>query len=233
MSQLLAREATDVHLAGSPVQRLAAGLPWAGSSGCRQLRVRGRPQEQSRLAPCGQPQKKIFQLKVSLLTVNRYILEEAMKAWAAVLVLSILTLGLGSCAKSETREQKFANTRRLAERGNVEAQYNVGLMYEQGYGVSRDLKKAATWFRKAALQGEASAQYRLGSLYYQGQGVPKDLHQAAEWYNRAAEQGCPPAQAALGNMYLVGAGVPKDIAKAAYWHKKSVKLRPRTDFTPK
>ncbi|MFA5110436.1 MAG: tetratricopeptide repeat protein [Desulfobaccales bacterium] len=153
-----------------------------------------------------------------------------MKARASILILFILALGLASCTDPETREQKFADMERLAEQGAPSAQYNLGLMYEQGYGVTPDIKIAAAWFEKAAIRGQVDAQYRLGYLYYHGQGVPKNLPQAAEWYKKAAEQGSALARAALGNMYLVGEGVPKDIAKAAYWHKKSLQLKKQVDF---
>jgi uncharacterized protein len=148
-----------------------------------------------------------------------------MKTWASVLVIFILALGIAACADTTTREQKFADMQRLAERGDAGAQYNLGLMYEQGYGVTHDLRKAAAWFEKAAEQGEANAQYRLGSLYYHGHGVPRDFTRAAAWYKKAADQGDTSAQAALGNLYWLGEGVPKDSAKAAYWHKKSLKIK--------
>jgi hypothetical protein len=154
-----------------------------------------------------------------------------MKAWASFLLIFILSLGLAACADNETREQKFAGIQRSAQKGETGAQYNLGLMYEQGYGVAPDTKKAATWFEKAAEKGEANAQYRLGFLYSHGQGVPKDLQQAAEWYKKAAEQGFAPAQAALGNMYLLGEGVPRDSSKAAFWHNKSLRLKNHTGFT--
>jgi len=153
-----------------------------------------------------------------------------MKAWAALSMLLILALGLASCADTETREQKFTHMEQLAEKGDVRAQYLIGLMYEQGYGVTADVKKAAEWFGKAAAMGEPNAQYGLGFMYYHGQGVPKDARQAAEWYKKAAERGCAPAQAALGNLYLAGEGVPKDIAKAAYWHKRSLQQNKPADF---
>ena len=154
-----------------------------------------------------------------------------MKTWAAVLVIFILALGTASCADTSTREQKFADMLRLVEKGDAGSQYNLGLMYEQGYGVTHDLGKAVAWFEKAAANREANAQCRLGFLYYHGQGVQKDLEQAAEWYKKAAEQGDPAAQAALGNMYLSGEGVPMDSSKAAYWHKKSLKLKkPNADL---
>jgi uncharacterized protein len=153
-----------------------------------------------------------------------------MKTCASILVLFFLALGLAACTNNETPEQRFANMEKMAAGGDVSAWYNLGLMYEQGYGVNQDKAKAAFCYRKAADRGQVQAQCRLGFLYYQGQGVPRDLQQAAEWYKKAAEQGNSQAQAALGKMYLSGEGVPKDSSKAAYWYKKSLKLRKGTDF---
>jgi len=175
-----------------------------------------------------------FKYKVKLLTVNVLIVissltEQIMKAWASVLVIFSLALGLAACAEPETPEKKFADMQKKAAEGHVRAWYILGLMHEQGYGAAQDKCQAALCYKKAAERGQVQAQYRLGFLYYHGQGVPKDLQQAAEWYKKAAEQGDPPAQAALGNMYLHGQGVPRDSSKAAYWHKKSLKLK--KDFT--
>jgi TPR repeat protein len=160
---------------------------------------------------------------VNILIVISSLSEGAMKAWASVLVIFILALGLAACADRETPEQKFADMEKKAAGGDVRACYILGLMHEQGYGVAPDKCQAALCYQKAAEKGQVQAQYRLGSLYYHGQGVPRDLQQAAEWYKKAAEQGDTPAQAALGNMYLLGEGVPKDSSRAAYWHKKSLK----------
>jgi uncharacterized protein len=154
-----------------------------------------------------------------------------MKAWASVVLMFILALGLAACTEPETPAQKFANTEQKAAGGDVRAWYILGLMHEQGFGVPRDNCQAALCYRKAADQGLVEAQYHLGSLYYHGQGVPKDLEQAAAWYTKAAEQGDTQAQAALGNMYVHGQGVPRDSAKAVYWHKKSLKLKKQSDFT--
>jgi TPR repeat protein len=153
-----------------------------------------------------------------------------MKARISFLLIFILALGLAACTDNETREQKFTHTQRLAQKGDAGAQYNLGLMYDQGYGVSPDARKAAAWFEKAAEKGEANAQYRLGSLYYRGQGVTRDWTRAAQWYKKAAEHGSIPAQAALGNMYLLGEGVLRDSSKAAYWHNKSLKPKNPADF---
>ncbi|HHQ4547446.1 TPA: LysM-like peptidoglycan-binding domain-containing protein, partial [Aeromonas veronii] len=79
--------------------------------------------------------------------------------------------------------------RKAAEQGNASAQYNLGLMYEQGHGVAQDYKQAVSWYRKAAEQGNASAQYNLGLMYEQGHGVVQDNKEAIAWYRKAAEQG--------------------------------------------
>lgn len=51
--------------------------------------------------------------------------------------------------------------RPAAERGNAEAQYRLGVMYEFGRGVAADKAQAMAWFRKAVAQGNASAQLEL------------------------------------------------------------------------
>jgi TPR repeat protein len=53
----------------------------------------------------------------------------------------------------------------LAEQGNAKAQFNLGVMYAKGLGVSQDYKEAAKWFRKSAEQGHENAQYNLGLIY--------------------------------------------------------------------
>jgi len=62
--------------------------------------------------------------------------------------------------------------RRLADQGDAKAQYELGVRYAHGYGVSRDDQEAAKWYRQAAEQGEADAQHALGVMYDKGQGVP-------------------------------------------------------------
>ena len=53
----------------------------------------------------------------------------------------------------------------LAEQGYAKAQYNLGVMYYNGYGVPQDYKEAARFYTLAAEQGDADAQYNLGLMY--------------------------------------------------------------------
>ena len=76
--------------------------------------------------------------------------------------------------------------RPLAEQGDADAQYSLGVTYANGRGVPQDYAEAVRWYRKAADQGLASAQNNLGLMYDNGQGVPQDYAEAVKWYNLAA-----------------------------------------------
>jgi TPR repeat protein len=54
--------------------------------------------------------------------------------------------------------------RKAAEQGDADAQNSLGKCYQNGIGVTKDLKKAADWFRKAAKQGDTEAQRTLQDL---------------------------------------------------------------------
>ena len=66
--------------------------------------------------------------------------------------------------------------RRAAEDGAVNAQFWLGLMYENGSGVKRNRQQSLKWFLKAAKQGNSDAQVSLGQAYEDGDGVPQDYH---------------------------------------------------------
>ncbi|MDC0390761.1 sel1 repeat family protein [Candidatus Thioglobus sp.] len=75
----------------------------------------------------------------------------------------------------------------LADQGYAKAQYNLGLMHDNGNGVLKDDKQAVKWYQKAADQGFAKAQYNLGVVYANGTGELKDLSKAKYWINKAYE----------------------------------------------
>ncbi|MDX2350420.1 MAG: tetratricopeptide repeat protein [Porticoccus sp.] len=105
----------------------------------------------------------------------------------------------------------------MAEKGGVSGQYNLGVMYDNGNGVTQDYKRAAELFTKAAEQGHIYAQFNLGNLYADGRGVPQDYKKSVKWLQMAAEQGFAEAQYNLGNMYLQGRGVQQDMVAAYVW----------------
>lgn len=82
-----------------------------------------------------------------------------------------------------------SDLRVLAEAGDMEAQNNLGIFYQNGRGVMKDYEQAAKWYRKAADQNMASAQNNLGVCYAHGWGVTKDEGEALVWYKKAADGG--------------------------------------------
>src|ERR1700733_15117085 len=61
-----------------------------------------------------------------------------------------------------------------ADQGNAIAQFNIGCMYREGWGVTQDYAQALIWFQKAAAQGNAPAQDNIGLMYHDGMGVKQD-----------------------------------------------------------
>ncbi len=85
----------------------------------------------------------------------------------------------------------------LADAGDVEAQLNIGFMYDAGQGVPTDPSSAVDWYRKSAERGYAAAQYNLGLMYADGRGVTQDQEQAHYWLAAAAGQGLQEARTML------------------------------------
>ena len=109
--------------------------------------------------------------------------------------------------------------RLAAERGNAEAQYDLGECYAKGNGVEKDEAEAVKWYRAAAEQGYARAQYNLGVCHAFGSGVGKDAAESVKWFRAAAEGGHAEAQYNLGVCYAFGIGAGKDAAEAVKWYR--------------
>jgi len=77
----------------------------------------------------------------------------------------------------------------LAQRGNAEANFNLGILHEDGLGVPQSIQAAITHYEKAAEAGSSKAQYRLGLLYSAGVRIPRDAAKADRWLAAAAAQG--------------------------------------------
>jgi|GEM_PF-680972 len=90
----------------------------------------------------------------------------------------------------------------LADGGDTLAQYNIGWMFHNGYGLSIDDETALFWWLKAALSGHADAHFALGDLYANGQGVEKNMHIAIGWYISAAMMDHEPARETLMNLLI-------------------------------
>ncbi len=145
-------------------------------------------------------------------------------AISAILCCNVAVAGLPEGYEALIRKDyatAIREYRPLAERGNAEAQYRIGRMYEFGQGYPQDKAQGIVWIRKAAAQNHADAQQELGFIYATGDGVKQDDVQAVAWFRKAATQGDATAQYNLGLLYAKGQGVQKDYAEAIAWWRKS------------
>lgn len=133
-----------------------------------------------------------------------------------VLIAAIVLVFLNS-----SPSDPIEKLRKTAEKGDVEAQFELGRMYLNGDGVPESMDQASTWFGKAAENGHVRAQYIFGLLYWGGEGVAQSYSKAIEWFQKAADQGYADAQYDLGDAYLFGRGVIESPQKAAEWYLKA------------
>ena len=83
----------------------------------------------------------------------------------------------------------LAEWRPLAYRGDPLAQFNLGTMYSNGFGVPQNYAKAVKWYRMSAYQGFAFAQFNLANMYLRGEGVRRDYITAHMWFNISSANG--------------------------------------------
>jgi TPR repeat protein len=90
--------------------------------------------------------------------------------------------------------------RKAAEQGEVEAQYELALMYEEGRGVTQDYQQAAMWYLNAAEQDHARAQFKLGKMLFSGKGIKRDNVEAYKWFSIANDKNKRGAKMDLGEI---------------------------------
>lgn len=111
-------------------------------------------------------------------------------------------------------KQAYTLWKPLAEHGNPDAEYNLGLLYMNGHGVKKNDRIALMWFTRAGQQGLADAQYNAGVMFYLGKGVYPSYVSAVKWWQLAAAKDHANAENNLAVMYAYGYGVEKNPAKA-------------------
>ena len=111
----------------------------------------------------------------------------------------------------------------LAEQGDVTAQYNLGVIYQNGVGTQQNYKTAVNWYTKAAEEDFQNAQYNLGYMYAHGKGVLENDKIALEWWTKAAERGDAEFQHRLAQIYKSGEDVEKSHKAYVKWNTLAAK----------
>jgi hypothetical protein len=96
--------------------------------------------------------------------------------------------------------------RPIAEKGDADAEFNLGQAYRLGRGVVTNLAAAKTWFERAANQGHLDAETTLGLLLFQNSEQADGL----KWLKKAAERGEPRALLVYGTALVNGDSITQD-----------------------
>jgi len=140
------------------------------------------------------------------------------------LALSLLCLSINSPAQDyEEGKQAFLNEdyekalqilKPLAESGHSQAQVTIGIIFDNGYGVTASPEEAFKWYKMAADQGIPIVQHQVAFKYLHGMGVEQSYQEAAKWWELAANAGLADSQFNLGLMKYRGLGIDQDLDRA-------------------
>ncbi len=108
--------------------------------------------------------------------------------------------------KPNDQINEMINTIKLqASLGNTDAEFNLGQMYEHGWGVQSDPLEAQRNYELAAGQNDLASMYALGILYLEDKGTFKhDYVLGMDWLNKSAFKGNAYAQFVLAQIYQYG-----------------------------
>ena len=128
------------------------------------------------------------------------------------------TLCICSCHSQQPKNPSLGQLLAKAQKGDSEAEYQLGLLYERGSPeAAKDSAKAIQWFRVLADKGDRRGDNALGVAYLHGYGVTEDDTTGFEWFYKAAVKGYPAAQFNLAGIYYRGRGTPKNGKEAFNW----------------
>jgi len=127
-----------------------------------------------------------------------------------------ILLGIPKINPAESSEA-FQAAHQAADQGNAIGQNLLGVCYDRGVGVWRDVKEGAKWYRLAAEQRNPVAAGNLGRLLDSGQLGAPDSAQAAKWFQQGAEDGDFNSMHLLAGMLAHQVEVPKDPGLFLKW----------------
>ena len=137
---------------------------------------------------------------------RKHLVAAAMLIWAtSPLSAQSVKAGIDAWQRSDY-SGAVAIWRPLAEKGDADAEFNLGQAYRLGRGVPTNLSAAKTWFERAANQGHVDAETTLGLLLFQNGEQAEGL----KWLKKAADQGEPRALLVYGTALVNGDSVTQD-----------------------
>jgi len=123
------------------------------------------------------------------------------------------------------QKKAFDLFQQAADKQFVRAHYNLGLLYEKGWGVEQNYVNAVEHYQIAAKANLPLAQYNLSLLVLSGLGTDRNAEEAFKLCETAASHDqFAQAICNLGWFYLEGIGTEKDEIKAGELFYKALDL---------
>jgi TPR repeat protein len=119
--------------------------------------------------------------------------------------------------------------KKAAAQGYAPAEFQMGQLFDFGFGVEQDDAQALAWYRKSGEHGSAAGQRSVGEFYRKGRGIAADTTEAARWYQLAADADDLRAQYELGQLYFTGTGLRRDYVAAYMWFMLAAGQAPLID----
>ncbi len=96
--------------------------------------------------------------------------------------------------------EAFCIWKPLANQGHIEAQYSIGWMYANGYGLKLNEAEGVRWWKLAANRGHPDAQFAVAMAYLYGEGVKRSRAETVKWLLKASSNNVDDAQTILRDM---------------------------------
>ena len=135
--------------------------------------------------------------------------------------LLIIEYHLRQAGKMDGLQLTFAIFTELLKYNYPPAFTNIGIIFMNGTGYEKSLRRASQYFMVAAKMNEPTAQMHLGSMYAKGIYLSQSDSLALYWYMKSAKQGLAESQVATGRILMYSDHFKKDADAAAYWFREA------------
>ena len=117
---------------------------------------------------------------------------------------------------SDKYYQKVFKLLKSKEGIDGEAAYELGRMFEYGFGVNKDFEQAQYYYKSGALLGDKNASWRFGMICK----ADLDYAEAFKYFKKAAEENQADAMFELAQCYENGTGTPLNRESAIQWYTR-------------
>ncbi len=112
----------------------------------------------------------------------------------------------------------------LAKAGHPQAEFILGTMNQNGWGMPQNYPQALSWYSLAGSHGSADGAYNAGVLTLNGRGTLPSATEAMKFFEMAARLDHAPALHNLGVLYAGGHGIDADAVKSFEYYVKASQL---------